>query len=117
MGLLDIFKKKQQQPDPDRYAGKPFLKIVDSFILKCIGALDGKTEAWLQQLTPKLQETYKHSGNWEEIVIAQLHFEPNIRVAINELWVKNQAIAKQHGTTLDAMEFTEMFVAKNVTDT
>jgi hypothetical protein len=114
--LFDIFKK-QQQPNPDRYAGKPFLKFVDSFVLKCIGALDDRTEAWLQQMTPKLQEIYKHPGTWEDIVIAQLRFEPNIRTSIHDLWVKNQAIAKQNDTTLGPMQFTAMFVANNVTDT
>lgn len=116
MGLFDKFKKRPQPPT-DRYAGKPFLKLVDSFVLKSIGALDEKTETLLQQMTPKFQEIYKHSGTWEDIVIAQLHFEPNIRTSIRELWAKNQEIAKQHGTVLEPMQFTEMFVSKNVTNT
>jgi len=115
MALLDILKKKQ--PPQDRYAGKPFLKLVDSFVLKCIGELDASQEDLLLQMTPKLQQTFSHSGSWEDIVMDQLHFGPEIRTAIKDLWAKNQGIAKQNGATLTPMQFVEMFVANNVTNT
>jgi hypothetical protein len=47
--------------------------------------------------------------------MAQLHFGPDVRAAILELWIKNQAIAKQNGVSLLPMQFAEMFVANNVT--
>ncbi|MGQ7958872.1 hypothetical protein ACUTAF_14395 [Pseudomonas sp. SP16.1] len=115
MALFDFLRKKQTPQD--RYAGKPFLKLVDSFVLKCIGELDASQEDLLQQMTPKLQKTFSHSGSWEEIVMDQLHFGAEVRSAITELWEKNQGIAKQNGTTLTPMQFVEMFVANNVTNT
>lgn len=115
MALFDFHMKKQQPQD--RYAGKPFLKLVDSFVLKCIGELDASQEELLLQMTPKLQQTFSHSGSWEEIVIDQLHFGPEVRSAIKGLWAKNQGIAKQNGITLTPMQFVEMFVANNVTNT
>ena len=115
MGLLDLFKKKPKQAD--RYAGKPLLRLVDSFVLKCIGELDSASEAKLREMEPKLQQIYSCSGTWEEIIISQLHFSPDIRTAIRDLWLKNQAIAKQHKATLTPMQFIEMFVEKNVTNT
>jgi hypothetical protein len=114
MGLLDLFKKKPQQAD--RYAGKPFLKLVDSFVLKCIGELDSETEAKIREMEPKLRQIYRSDGTWDEIIISELHFSPDIRTAIRDLWVKNQAIAKQQQVTLTPMQFVEMFVAKNVTN-
>jgi hypothetical protein len=111
MSLFDLFKKK---PPADRYAGKPLLKLVDSFVLKTIGHLDPSQEAVLQQMTPKLQETFKRAGTWEEIVMAELRFEPEVRAAIQDLWEKNQVIARQNGVSLTPIAFTEMFVAKNV---
>lgn len=52
MGFFGVGKK----PRPlDRYAGKPFLKLVDSFILKSIGELGTSREALLVAMTPKLQ--------------------------------------------------------------
>jgi hypothetical protein len=112
MSLFNIFKKK---PVVDRYDGKPFLKLVDAFVLKAIGHLDPSQDEALQQMTPKLQETFKCTGTWEEIVMAELRFEPEVRVAIRELWEKNQAIARQNGVALTPLAFTEMFVANNVT--
>ena len=112
MSLFDVFKKK---PPADRYAGKPFLRLVDAFVLKSIGHLDPSQDALLEQMTPKLQETFKRAGSWEDIVMAELRFEPEIRTAIRALWEKNQAIARQNGVSLSPQAFTEMFVAKNVT--
>jgi hypothetical protein len=123
------FRKRTIEPPPpppptpspssspqERYAGKPFLKLVDSFVLKCIGALDQPTEAALGQMTPKLRQTFNHTGTWEEIVMHQLGFDPTIRSAIRDLWERNQEIARQNGATLTPMQFTEMFVAKNVSN-
>jgi hypothetical protein len=112
MGLFDLGKPKPKQ---DRYEGKPFLKLVDAFVLKAIGCLDSSQESLLEQMTPKLQATFNHSGSWEDIVIAQLEFPPDVRVSILDLWQKNQAIAKQRGAELTPMQFVEMFVRDNVT--
>jgi len=112
MSLFGLFKKNSTD---DRYAGKPFLKLVDAFVLKAIGHLDPSQDEALQQMTPKLQATFKRTGTWEEIVMAELRFEPEVRTAIRDLWEKNQVIARQKGVSLTPQAFTEMFVAKNVT--
>lgn len=114
MAFFDFIKKKGT---PDRYAGKPFLKIVDCFVLDCIGELDQSQAALLEQMLPKLRATYGHGGTWQEIVISQLQFDPDIRTTTNELWVKNQNIAKQNGVVLEPMQFVQMFVDANVTHT
>lgn len=62
MGLMDLFKKKPQQTD--RYADKPLLRLVDSFVLKCIGELDESSEARLREMEPKLRQVYNCSGSW-----------------------------------------------------
>ena len=110
MGLLDLFKKKPQPAD--RYAGKPFLKLVDSFVLKCIGELDPAQEAVLRKMEPKLRQTYSCDGSWDDIIISVLHFSPDIRTSIRDLWLKNQAIARQNQVTLTPMQLVEMFVEK-----
>jgi hypothetical protein len=111
MGFFGLGKPKAAQ---DRYAGKPFLKLVDSFVLKSIGCLDPAQESLLEQMAPKLQATFHRSGSWEDIVMAELHFQPEIRASIQNLWQKNQAIARQRGTELSPMQFVEMFVRDNV---
>jgi hypothetical protein len=44
-------------------------------------------------MEPKLRQIYSCDGSWEEIVIAVLHFSPDIRTSIHDLWLKNQVFA------------------------
>ncbi len=113
MGIFGLGKKPKVV---DRYEGKPFLKLVDAFVLDSIGELDSTQDQLLHELTPKFQETFKTDGDWREIVIAQLRFPPDIGNSILELWTKNREIAKQHGKELSPLEFVEMFVAQNITN-
>lgn len=48
--------------------------------------------------------------DWEDIVISQLDFPSDIRTTIQEMWSKNQEIAKQNYITLTPEQFIEMFV-------
>ncbi len=114
MGIFGFLNKEKQI---DRYEGKPFLKLVDSFVLKSIGELDPSQKDLLQEMESNIQETYNSSGSWDEIVMAQLGFEADITDAILGLWTKNKAIAKENNVELSPMEFTEMFVANNVENT
>jgi len=98
----------------DRYKGKPFLKLVDSFVMDCIGELDASQAALLDQMTPNFQATFSSAGTWQEIVMSELQFEPTVKDAIRQLWVKNQGIAIKNGVTLQPIEFTHMFVDNNV---
>lgn len=108
--MFGFLKKKPV----DRYEGKPFLKLVDSFVLSSIGELDPSQRSSLEQMTPDFQRTFKRQGTWEDIVMAELAFEPEVKSAIANLWVKNQEIARINGSTLAPMAFVEMFVAKNI---
>lgn len=99
----------------DRYAGKPFLKFVDLFVLDCIGELDPSHLASLEALTPKLRHAFNSTGGtWQELVMAQLGWKPAIRDAIKTLWEKNQAIAIRDGGAMSPMDFVVEFVKANV---
>ena len=113
MGIFDIFSKKKHA-SANRYAGNPFLKLVDSFVLDCIGELDAVSAAQLEEMEPKFREIYKREGTWKEIVMLQLKFPSKIQEMIRELWEKNQEIAKNNRLTLSPIQFVEMFVDKNV---
>ena len=54
------------------------------------------------------------TGTWEEIVLSQLNLSPDVRASIQALWERNQTIAKQNGVVLTPLQFTEMFVEKNI---
>ncbi|MET7278687.1 hypothetical protein ABZS29_10700 [Kribbella sp. NPDC005582] len=72
---------------PDRYAGRPFLKLVDSYVLSLIGELDPATAESLERMAPKLNETYGLSGaTWQEVVRSQLHLPPDTARQIVDGW-------------------------------
>ena len=98
----------------ERYSGKPFLRLVDTWLLSCIGFLDPQQESSLVAMTPKLQNVYNHSGSWNEIVRDQLGFPPGIEAEILRLWTHNQKLAQDAGQTLGPLQFVEMFVSANV---
>ena len=98
----------------ERYEGKAFLKFVDLFVMDCIEALDASQLAELDRLTPNLQEAFGRTGTWQEIVMAQLGYEPGVRDTIRDLWIKNHASARQHGVSLDPMAFVHMFVDTHI---
>lgn len=100
----------------NRYAGKPFLVWVDSFILKAIGRLGPEMEAKLEKATPDLRKAFDSTGSWEDIVMEQLEYTSAVRGAIQELWAENQALAAEQGAELTPMQFVEVFVAENIMD-
>lgn len=108
--------KGKEEAGFNRYAGKPFLLWVDSFVLKTIDQLDPAMEVKLVNATPALRKAFGGSGNWEEIVMAQLDFTDEIRGAIRQLWADNQALAAEQGAVLTPMQFVEVFVADNIMD-
>ena len=112
MGLFDFLKKKSA----NRYDEQPFLKLVDSFVLKCIDHLDQNQEEIIKEMEPKLQATYNSNGTWDEIVMKELELEPSIINKIRKLWAKNQEIARQNNVELLPINFTEMFVDSNIRD-
>ena len=111
---MKLFGFGKKPKTTDRYDGKPFLRLVDSFVLKCIGELHPDQEAALIRLTPKFQEVYASSETWDEIVISQMHFPSNIREEISKLWEKNLIIAEQNDVVLSPEQFVEMFVSSNI---
>lgn len=71
---------------PGRYDGRPFLKIVDSYIMWIIGALDADAEGVLERLAPKLGSVYGTDGSWQEIVATQLELPENFSEVVRSRW-------------------------------
>ena len=95
----------------DRYAGKPFLRLVDSYVLDAIGHLDPAADAALTAKEPEFHATFGAKGSWREIVEARMTFPDGMRGAIREVWDKGRVrfVAAQ-GREPDPMEFTTAFV-------
>lgn len=98
----------------DRYADKPFLKLLDSYVLDSIGHLDQQAEAALTAMEPTLREMFGESGGWRDIVVARMQFPEGMAGAIEQVWEKGRAqfVATQ-GRAPDPIEFTQVFVDTN----
>lgn len=72
---------------PDRYEGKPFLRLVDGYILWLIGPLDPAFDSSMQQTLPALNATFGlHAESWHEVVRIQMDFTPEDDAMITSRW-------------------------------
>lgn len=91
----------------DRYTGKPFLKLLDCYVLDAIGHLNAKSDAKLRALAPP-------RGDWRAIVEEQMQFPKGTAGAIREVWEKGKPrFVEAHGHDPDPGEFTTVFVDTN----
>ena len=96
-----------------RYDGKPFLRLLDCYVLRAIGELDAQQEGALQSMEPKLANVYGRSGPWFEIVAQQMDFPDTLPEQIRNIWKSGKAKASQQGLAVDPNEFTRQFVDTN----
>lgn len=97
----------------DRYNGKPFLRLLDCYVLRAIGELDAPQANALANMEPKLAEVYGISAAWHEIVAQQMSFPENLPAHISEIWQAGQQRAAEQGLEADPREFTRQFVDTN----
>src|SRR5262249_44115825 len=96
-----------------RYIGKPFLRLLECYVLATIGELQEKEAKTLVQMTSKLQQVYSLSGSWLEIVSQVMNFPPDIDDHLRRLWEHNHQIAEQCGERLAPNAFAIMVVDSN----
>lgn len=97
-----------------RYAGKPLVRLLDAYVLWAIGALPTEQAALLQQMTPKLRQTWNRTeDHWHDVVASQMQFPATMPASIRETWQRNQAVAATGRVTLTPVDFACMFVDQN----
>ena len=93
-----------------RYEGKPFLRLLDCYVLDAIGALHPDEQARLAEMAPMLEETFGNS-DWHEVVAEQMQFPEGMAGAIREVWTKGRVrFIEAQGHEPDPLEFTTNFV-------
>lgn len=98
----------------DRYAGKPFLQLLDSYVLDAIGHLDPASDQALVAMEPQFRKTFGATGNWREIVASRMQFPAGMAGAIREVWQAGRVKFEQaNGRPADPVEFTRIFVDTN----
>lgn len=95
----------------NRYTGKPFLKLLDNYVMDAIGMLDPETDAALTADEPRFHKLFVTTGSWREIVESRMNFPAGMAGAIREVWEKGRPryIAAQ-GVEPNPWEFTINFV-------
>ena len=102
--------------EEDRYAGRPFLRLLECLALDAIDALDPAQRAALEEMAPKLGASLGIDGTWQQIVATQMNWGEGIEDAIREVWDRNREIAKAEGIELTTDEFAMLFADANTSD-
>lgn len=100
----------------DRYDGKPFLRLLECYVLNSIGQLDDAQRGTLEKMETKLASVYGMSGSWLDIVSAQMDFPESLPDQIRDFWSKYLDQAKAQGMSVDPNEFAVTFVDQNFPD-
>ena len=85
----------------DRYAQKPFLEFLDSYVLDAIGALSSEEDAALTA----------REGEWRAKVVLRMQFPAGMAKAIREVWESGRTkFAAVNGHDPDPREFARIFI-------
>ncbi|MCC9606685.1 hypothetical protein LOC68_16620 [Blastopirellula sp. JC732] len=96
-----------------RYEGKPFVRLIECYILSAIDELPAVYEQKLVEMVPALKETYNIEGTWREVVAEVMQFPDSIDEELRGMWNHNQAIAAQKNQILSAEAFAQAVVDQN----
>ena len=100
--------------NPERYAGKPLLRLLELYVIWALGQLSDEDSARLLAMAPKLTDTFGGDGTWQDALATSMHMPGNMPDLIRDMWAKNQGIATANGVELRPQEFAEMFVDSNL---
>lgn len=100
--------------DPQRYAGKPLLRLLEYYVLWSIGHLAEEDASRLQAMAPKLTDTFGGDGTWQGAIATTMELPHNMPELIRQVWARNQQIAAASGVELPTEQFAEMFVDSNL---
>ena len=97
----------------DRYSGKPFLRLLECYVLNAIGQLDESQCLVLQRMEPKLREVYKTDGSWIDIVAEQMDFPLELNEQLQDIWKGYSEYVTRQGLKPDPNQFVAQFVDEN----
>jgi hypothetical protein len=97
----------------DRYDGKPFLRLLECYVLWSIDRLPMEYSEQLEEMTPRLAATYGADGTWQEIVAAQMEFPPGLPDALRGMWERTLANADEQQGEIDSQFWAQQVVDSN----
>lgn len=96
-----------------RYEGKPFVRLLECYILSAIDELPEVYTQKLEEMGPALKETYNLEGGWRDVVAQVMNFPESVDDELRGMWSHNQAIAAQNNQILSAEAFAQAVVDQN----
>jgi len=92
---------------PDRYEGKPLLKLIESYALAVIGELPDESGAAVRLVVQRVWED--QGEDWMGTLRRELQWSPSIDETIRENWLAYQDAARAAGVHDSALEFAKIF--------
>ena len=87
-----------------RYAGRPFARLLDAFVLDAVGVLDERTASDMAALAPRLRATFgMATGSWQDVVRAQMDIGAGFEHWIRDAHAKQLAFDAERGQPHDAV--------------
>lgn len=100
--------------DPERYVGKPMLRLLELYVLWSLDELSEDDASRLHSMASKLTGTFGGDGTWQNAIATTMELPEKMPELIREMWTNNQQIAAANGVELHAQQFAEMFVDSNL---
>ena len=116
--MFGPFKKKPPanaplpsiEVEPERYAGRPLLVVLENYVLDCIGELPPDKQAAVRSI---VQRVWGGGDDWKATVRGQLHLEASMDESLRGMWSRNQERAKQNNQQLHPVQLAKMVVDQN----
>lgn len=98
-----------------RYEGKPFLRLLECYVLWSVDQLPSGQADALEVMAPKLAATYGVEGTWQDVVAAQMEFPPDLPDALRGMWERALVDAGGSRDTVDAELWAQRVVDSSFT--
>ena len=102
-----------ESPTSD-YESKPFLRLLEFYVLKAIDELPDSDRKKLELLEPKLQSVYRATGTWDQVIAKVMKFDQQMPAMIRATWIKNREASNKAGSLLSSQEFARVFAKLNL---
>jgi hypothetical protein len=90
----------------ERYDGHPMVKILDSYVLDAVGALDELTSNFLAEMAPMLAVSLGVPEDaWQRMVEEVASLSPDSRQTLRHAWEEREQADRAAGRTPNALAF------------
>lgn len=98
---------------PDRYAGRPLLIILENYVLDCIGELSPEKQ---KNMASVVQSVFGGGGDWKQTLRETLHLDGAMDEQIRHSWQTDKGVdiaIQQVFGEVSPDQFAQLFVDAN----